>query len=441
VNVDIVVVGAGPGGLAAAVTAARGGLRVAVVDPLDRVGGNAAVSTGYLAILGSDEQDAAGVRDTPELYLHDLLREVEQYRSDNDIFFDEELADFVARRTSATYRLLRELGFTFDGFVNRPAQYSVPRLLKVSDPSLFDRAFRRECERLGVQLALRSSVEAVESAGGRMRDVVVRRPDGDAEVITAEIGVVLATGGYQADGELRRRARANMPDEAPFLGVPTCRGDGHRLGETAGAAMVNMSFLPRIVMIGSALAEDAIAVGPDGRRFHDETGPSEDRVRAVERRAGEVHYVFDDAARRRYPDLVAQFPDPVISADSVVGLADRIGVNATALAGTVDQWNTTVGTGAFPDEFGRVIAPPAGGGLETAPFHAARCRLGSAFTVGGVRVDRSARVLTPAGVPIPGLFAVGDCTGVLNAAAGTGGVHITSALALGQASMEDLLRQ
>jgi hypothetical protein len=334
--------------------------------------------------------------------------------------------------------LLRELGFTFDGFVNRPAQYSVPRLLKVTDPGMFERLFRSECERLGIQLRLGHRVCALESVGGRIRTAVVEGPNGIVDGITAATGVVLASGGYQANGPMRRQAQPDLGDDAPFLGVPTCRGEGHRLIADSGGELVNMGFLPRIVMIGSALAEDVIAVGPDGLRFHDETGPSEERVRAVEKVSGPAHYIFDDAARQRYPDLVDQLPEPVAAAPTLGDLAVEIGCDGKGLVAAVDEWNATVASGATTDPFGRAIFPPTGAGIVAPPFHAAPCRVGSAFTIGGARTDSSARVLDRSGHAVPGLFAVGDCSGSLNAAAGTGGVHITSALAFGHLLVESL---
>jgi hypothetical protein len=144
--------------------------------------------------------------------------------------------------------------------------------------------------------------------------------------------------------------------------------------------------------------------------------------------------VFDDAARQRYPRLVAQFPEPVVSADSVAGLARLVGCDVAGLTATVQEWNSTVESGGIPDATGRVILPPSGKGIVTPPFHSTPCRVGSAFTIGGARIDRGARVLDEGGAPIPGLYAAGDCVGSLNAASGTAGVHITSALVFGQAA-------
>jgi succinate dehydrogenase/fumarate reductase flavoprotein subunit len=434
---DVIVVGAGPGGLAAAVTASRAGLRVCLIDPLDRVGGNAAVSTGYVSVLGSDEQRRAGINDSADLYVRDLLREVEQYRGEADVEFDKGLAREFCLGTRDAYQLLRELGFTFDGFVNKPAQHSVPRLLKVSDPDMFRRLFARECERLGIDVRLGSAVKDLAREDGRVSAVTVKDQDGTERVLRARVGVVMTAGGYQASPALRAQARPDLA-AAPFLGVPTCTGDAQRMMADLGARLVNMRFLPSIVMIGSALAEDAICVAADGRRHYDETGPSEDRNEYVSQASGPLYYVFDDAARQRYPRLVAQFPEPVVSADFVAGLARLIGCDVAGLTATVREWNSTVESGGIPDATGRVILPPSGKGVVTPPFHSTPCRVGSAFTIGGVRIDHGARVLDEGGAPVPGLYAAGDCVGSLNAASGTAGVHITSALVFGQAAARSI---
>lgn len=439
VDVDVVVAGAGPGGLAAAVIAARAGLAVRVIDPLDRIGGNAAISTGYIAVLESDEQRDAGITDTVESFVDDLRVEVDQYANEPDVRFDVDLAQMFARSTEAIYRLLIELGFKFDGFVDRPAQHSVPRVLKMSDPSTFDSIFRAELNRLGVELRLGTKATALVVADGIVRGLRTEDGQGRAGTVTAN-AVVLATGGYQGNPRLRSKASPLLPADAPFLGVSTCVGDGHEMIADVGGDLVNMGFLPRIVMIGSALAEDVISVGPDGRRFYDETGPSEDRVRHVDRASGSVHYVFDDAARRRYPALVEQFPEPIWSADSLSELARLIECSPAVLDLTVSEWNDTVTAGQIPDRYGRRILPPSGRGIVEPPFHAARCRVGSAFTIGGARIDRAARVLDATGEAIPHLYAVGDCVGSLNASSGTGGVHITSALVFGRAAATHIAR-
>jgi succinate dehydrogenase/fumarate reductase flavoprotein subunit len=162
-------------------------------------------------------------------------------------------------------------------------------------------------------------------------------------------------------------------------------------------------------------------------------------VRALRRLAEPAHYVFDDVARGRYARLVDQLPSPLITADTLGELAEGIGCDPAALERTVDEWNRRVDHDDLPDEFGRVIGPPGGIGLTKPPFHASQCAIGCAFTVGGARTDAAGRVLSADGTAVIGLYAVGDCAGMVTAASGTGGVHITSALAFGTAAAEALI--
>ena len=78
-------------------------------------------------------------------------------------------------------------------------------------------------------------------------------------------GVVLAAGGYQANVGLRSRFQPEA--STPYLGTGFCRGDGHVMGQSVGGDLINVTMIPPLVMVGSALVEDAIAVNQQGRRY------------------------------------------------------------------------------------------------------------------------------------------------------------------------------
>ena len=77
---DIVVVGAGPGGMCAAIAAADQGASVVVLEALDQIGGNAVWSTGYLVFCNYDMQDERGLKDSEEHFMSDARAEVERRR-------------------------------------------------------------------------------------------------------------------------------------------------------------------------------------------------------------------------------------------------------------------------------------------------------------------------------------------------------------------------
>src|SRR4029078_2342034 len=119
--------------------------------------------------------------------------------------------------------------------------------------------------------------------------------------------VLRAPGGYQPTPRLRLRSQPEFVARAPYLGVDTCRGDGHLMGQAVGGDLINMTFVPPLVIVSSSVVEDAIAVNAAGERFHDEAGPYEERVERLHaqpgRRAG---YVVDDVVGPGKAGVVGQ---------------------------------------------------------------------------------------------------------------------------------------
>ena len=178
----------------------------------------------------------------------------------------------------------------------------------------------------------------------------------------------------------------------------------------------------------------AFAVNRQGRRFHDEAGPYDDRVDALEVQPGQqAWYVFDNRIAEAKAQLVAEMPEPAVSGTDPAGLAAAIGCDANGLAETLSRWNQTVKSGTDRDpEFGRVIFGQPRTGIVEPPLWAAPMVVAINFPAGGFRVNADMQVLDVFGDPIAGLFAVGDCVGGVSPAIGLGGVKITAALTLGR---------
>src|SRR5690606_4432017 len=153
---DVVVVGAGPGGCATAIEAARGGARVVLLEAGQDVGGNAARSTGYLAFAGTAMQRAAGIADDAERFLADMRAEIARQEERYGLVFDEALARVVAEESADAHDFLVALGFRFNRFIPRPRQHTVDRMVDVADVAMFRDLFGAELERLGVDVRLRT---------------------------------------------------------------------------------------------------------------------------------------------------------------------------------------------------------------------------------------------------------------------------------------------
>lgn len=331
----------------------------------------------------------------------------------------------------------------------------------------------------GVDLRLNCPMRELIVEGGRVRGAVAGAAGHSALRIEARRGVVLACGGFPHDAARRREL---LPHAASGTGhwsaaVPANTGDGLRLGEQAGgqvdralaqaAALAPVSLVPRadgglthfphLIERGKP---GLIAVTADGRRFVNEADSYHDFMRALLAAVPtgapvQAWLLCDQAFIRRY-GLGAVKPAPfglgrwqangyLQTERTLEALAARCGIDADALTRTVARYNTMATEGRDLDfkkgetpynrmqgEAARGFANPCMAPLSRGPFHAVRIVPGSLGTFAGLRVDATARVLDPAGVPIPGLYASGnDQSSVMRGHYPSGGITLGPAMTFG----------
>jgi succinate dehydrogenase/fumarate reductase flavoprotein subunit len=338
---------------------------------------------------------------------------------------------------AAMYAELTKLGVRFSRLLAKPSQHSVDRLHALEDPADIGRCYTKRLEELGVTVFFKTSLKRLVMKDGAVKGVEAVRTAGGSEetiLLDAAKGVVLATGGYQGNFELRRRFQPESEIGKHIVGLPTCRGTGHVAGMSAGADLINMSYIQPMVLIPSLLAECAIAVNIHGKRFHDETGKYAARVKALgEQPDKRGFYIIDAATRRERSELVERMPEPAIERATLGELAFSIGCDAGNLEEAVAAWNEFLATGgAIDPATGRTILPKGRRPIAEAPFTAMPMVRGTSFTWGGFAVTLDMQVVNVMGDPVPGLFAAGDTVGGINVISGMGGLHIAPALVLGK---------
>lgn len=346
----------------------------------------------------------------------------------------------------------------------------------VNGNALVARLLRSAADK-GVTLWPNAPARELISDGSRITGAVIDTPSGRVAV-TAERGVVLATGGFPHDpGRLHDllphvRAGTRHCSAAP----ETNTGDGLRLAESAGAqvsermshaaAYAPVSLVPRpdgsvgrfphLVERGKP---GIIAVTATGTRFVDEGGPYHDYVREMiaATPAGEPAIswlICDHRFLRRY-GLGAVKPAPVpfgrwlrngylMKGASIEALARLCGIDPAGLARTVTDFNRHAIRGEDP-QFHRGTTPyqraqgdpdhrpnPCIAPIARAPFYAVRVVPGSLGTFAGVVTDGQARVLDGAGSPIRGLYAAGnDMNSIMGGSYPSGGITLGPAMTYG----------
>ena len=456
-DADVIVIGGGIAGLSAALEAGAAGQSVLVIDA-NSVGGGHAVKAGGFALVGTPLQEKKGYRDSPEIAERDLLA----WGEDAD---PKWVRRYVQDSRAEVHDWLTGFGVRWSFILDTP-EHSVPRFhfangsaLNVVVPMM-----RAAFTEANLDFRWNTEATALISQHGAVRGVRVRDlRTGLTDDLLAPV-VIIATGGWQNDlAFVRREWRGNVPAPARlYSGAGQfATGGGIRLGREAGAATIRMDHQvtfstglpdPRDPTGTRALQSQnpsAIWVNSSGRRFISETAPSKVADETVLKQTPATHWlVFDadglrtlrirDAVWLGNPEGIEPLKAAglIRQADSITALAAEAGLPAASLEATVKRWNASVMAGSDAD-FSRFTPgrPDATAReLRTAPFYALQLFPMTRKSMGGLAIDADTRVVDTAGRPIPGLYAVGEVTGVagINGSYGGEGTFLGPSVFLGR---------
>ncbi|WP_298189950.1 FAD-binding protein [uncultured Pseudomonas sp.] len=304
----------------------------------------------------------------------------------------------------------------------------------------------------GIDLWLSTAFRELIEQDGRVCGVVVER-DGQVQRLQARKAVILGSGGFEQNQQLREKYLP-QPSQVAWSATPAGGNTGAALeaAQALGAATDLMEcgwWAPSLLIPGEdrargVFAERAfpgvIVVNQQGKRFVNEAAPYLEFVAAMYRDHAESGAtipswaIFDSKFRFNYamgPLMPAQImPDSRLrkawlnnvyyKAGSLDELAGQIGVDATGLKATVERVNGFARSGtdedfarggnAFDRYYGdsNVSPNPCLAPLEKGPFYAMPMYAGDIGTKGGLLTNEQAQVLNESGQPIAGLYAIGN---------------------------------
>jgi len=428
---DVLVLGAGAAGLPAAATIAEAGYSAVLIEDRPKSGGSLAMVVGSFAVHLSDEQKAAGIEDSADLFYNDIIKVCDS---------DPEIARAYVNNVHAAYQMLKEEGMVWPGIVDLPGHTATRCFgwLLGYGPKIVE-CLEKRCKRLGVQILYkhRGHRLTVDPATGRVNGAIVLEGD-KKKYIKATKGVILATGGFLHNKEMIAEFDPVMVPCIPKMPI-SHQGDGLKMGLELGAATRDIG----VAVAGSwplctqtlsrciwALDVGGIMVNKYGRRFHSEG--SDEGYYGFMTRAGMaqpdgVYFVIYDkeleasVGVNRVKGTIVQNMEHVKDLEQCVRqygqtpaeLAQKLGIDPVGFAETIAKWNADIESVGYDTVFNRKGRFGEHGKLRPlkAPFIGIKTITAMTSAKGGLKINAKQQVINQFGEIIPGLYASGEVAG------------------------------
>jgi tricarballylate dehydrogenase len=420
---DVVVAGGGNAALCAAITAARAGARVIVIEgaPAFYRGGN----TRHTRNLRLSHDGSAPTMSGPyaeDEFLGDLYR-VTGGKT------DAALAKLTVARSAELLGWLNEQGVRFQPPLGGTLSLGKTNAFFLGGGRGALNALYRCAEALGVVCVYDAPVTALNIADGFFISAVVKH-EGKMVPIRGRT-LIAAAGGFEANIAWLKEYWGTAADNFLIRGTPYNTGTVLRMLLDSGVAAVGDPTQCHAVAIdarapkfdgGIATRLDSvifgIVVNAQAQRFYDEgedVWPKRYAIwgRLIAQQPGQIAYSIVDAKSIR---LFMPSIFPAFEAQSIGELAEKLQLDATALENTVGDFNAAVQPGTFDHSAlddcatsGLAVAKSHWARkLDTPPFYGYPLRPGITFTYLGVRVNEESRIVLKDGRPSGNMFAAGE---------------------------------
>ncbi len=441
-SADVVVIGSGVSGLAAALTAAEGGASVIVFEKQRSLGGTSNFFHGIFAAESDMQRERFITYSRDEAFKN--VMEYSHWRA------NPRLVRAVVDESAATVTWLQEQGVEFIDAINNlldaPRTYHV---VKGGGEAVVKELAIRVKEK-GVAINLSAPVSKILKQGDII-DGVVAEEDGE-EIQVSAGAVVIGSGGYANNKEwIKKYTGWELDVNVVPVGNVDKTGDGIRMAYEVGADSEGLGVLelfrvgpmgPEFAMkspIEYAVVQPDLWVDNQGERFCDETiGFYETSVgnASARQERGSNYSIFDSSTVKRLAEkgidkshgidfppgarvldlerdlarAIEKGSTEVFAADSIRELAEKIGIDPVRLQATVDEYNRSCEKGrdelfAKDPKYLRPIKGPH--------FYAVRAQTVFLGTLGGIKINHRTEVIDKKDMVIPGLYAVGFDAGGL----------------------------
>ncbi|MEC5341062.1 flavocytochrome c [Brenneria populi] len=440
---DLVIIGAGGGGMSAAIEAHNQGAKVILLEKMSFAGGNTARAEGGLNAAGTEYQKAKGIKDSPELFYQDTMKGGKQKNN-------PELVKTLSEQAKNSILFLKENGAEL-AEVSRAGGASVDRIHRPvgGQPagSFIAVALLKKIKALDIDLRTNTSAtEILQNDKGAVTGVKAKGKDGKEFTIDAK-KVMITAGGFGANFAMIKEYDPRLVD-FKTTNAPGAQGEGIKMAQKLNAKLVDMEYIQihpttvpgQGILISEGVRGDgAILVNEQGKRFTNELLTRDVVSQNILKQPGKHAFViFNDALVKQNHTVETYFKQKLVAeGNTVEELAKAINIDGKQLAQTVSAYSGYV-KDKKDAEFGRESLKLS---LDSGKYYAIEVTPGIHHTMGGIAINTKAQVLDVNGKVIPNLFAAGEVAGGVHGANRLGGNSLADIVTYGRIGADEAVKE
>lgn len=437
-DVDVVVVGSGGAGLISAIKAKENGKKVVVLEKLPIIGGNTLISGAEYAAPQNWLQDKENIKDSVELFEKDVEK----------AGGNKELIKVLATNALDGAKWLRDdVGVEWMDHLMFFGGHSVKRSLipKGQSGKELINKLSDKCSKLGIDILTETNCYELIFEDNKVKGVKANIKTGQLTVNAKS--VILATGGFGANKKMLYENDKEIDDKILSTNQPGSTGDGIIMAQKIGADVVDMDKIQLypicdvqtgklLYTADTRLTTGAILVNKQGNRFVEELDTRRKISMAIKEQQDSIAYqIWDEDSMQKskvlqdhkieYDNLIEN--KKMIKANSIEEIADFFDLDKENLKKTIEKFNKDSENGKDTLFNLRRL----GFKIEKAPFYCLKAVPAVHHTMGGLKINKEAKVLNTKAQEIDGLFAAGEVTGGIHGNNRLGSVSIADITVFG----------
>lgn len=451
---EVVIIGGGGAGLAAAVSALQNGAKVTIVEKLGFLGGSTNVCGGAFNASDTRYQKALGIEDNPQKHFEQTMKGGHNTN-------DPELVHYLADNAKDALLWLESMGLVVNPKVGAAtgALYQRSHYPDPAGGNTYIRTLEKALQQYQdkVQVLLNTKALGLIEENGRVVGVEAQNYGRKVRVMGSK-GVIITTGGFGANIEYRQKVNTGIWKEANLDKNIGCsnisvaaQGEGLIMADKVNADLIGLADIQvhpngtpgtGLMLDIKTSGRNRLFINELGDRFVNEGAARDVLSKAVFAQPNQTYWLVQNHLRypdenaidllsgRKMKDMLEQ--GRVKKAKNLDELAKMINVDVNRLRASIEEYNRVARHEIPQDKFGFKANHTDDRPMTEGPWYFAKKVPTIRHTMGGIRINTKAEVLDKNGKVIPGLYAAGEVTGGIHGENRLGGNAVADLMVFGR---------